>query len=393
MTDTRISRPGPAQFALFNLGFRPFYLLAGLLAAATVPVWLAQYGGWLPQAGYLSGMAWHAHEMIFGFAAAVITGFLFTAVRNWTGLPTPAGGMLAALALLWIAGRLLVVTGPGALALVVDSGFLVSVALALWFPLRRSRNRNLFFVGLLLLMAVANAAFHAARLGWIDMPPVFQARFALYLVILIIAIMGGRVIPMFTANAIRGAKVRQSAAIDRVALALLAAALFAGASGVLPWLAALLCLAAAVAHAWRLWQWNPLATRAAPILWVLHLAYAWIPLGLLLLALSLAGFAVPAALALHAFGIGAAGGMIIGMMTRTALGHTGRPLQAGRGETAAYVLVHTAAAVRVFGGLLWPSAYAATLLASGILWSAAFLVFLVVYWPILTRPRVDGRPG
>lgn len=393
MSEERVSRPDAAQFALFNLGFRPFYLLAALLAAVAVPVWLAQYGGWLPQAGHLSGMAWHAHEMIFGFAAAVITGFLFTAVRNWTGLPTPAGGRLAALALLWIAGRLLVVTGPGALALVVDSGFLAAVALALWVPLRRSRNRNQFFVALLLLMAAANAAFHAAHLGWIGMPPVFQARFALYLVILIIAIMGGRVIPMFTANALPHAKVRQSPGIDRAALGLLVAALFASASGAPPWLSAPLCVAAALAQAWRLWQWDPLATRATPILWVLHLSYAWIPLGLLLLALSLAGVAVPAALALHAFGIGAAGGMIIGMMTRTARGHTGRPLRAGRGETAAYVLVHAAAAARVFGGLLWPAGYAATLLASGLLWSAAFLVFLVVYWPILTRPRADGRPG
>lgn len=390
MTD---SNPPSRRFALFNLGFRPFYLLAGVLATLGVPVWLAQYAGVLGQGGYLGGMAWHAHEMVFGFAAAVITGFLFTAVRNWTGLPTPTGRTLAALAALWLAGRVLVITGPALPAAVVDVAFLVAAAAALWFPLYRSRNRNLFFVALLLLFAAANAAFHLGQLGWLEMSPTVQARFALYLVILIISIMGGRVIPMFTANAVREAKVRKSAGLDLAAILLLAMALLASLAEIFPGVAALLCLAAAVLHALRLWGWDPYATRRQPILWILHLSYAWIPAGLVLLGLSLAGTGVPAALALHAFGVGAAGGMILGMMTRTARGHTGRMLEAGRGEIFAYGLVQLAAASRVFGGLLWPGSYLATLVAAGALWSGAFLIFVVVFWPMLTQPRADGRPG
>src|SRR5690349_15490508 len=148
---------------VFALGFRPFYLLAALIAALDVPLWLAQYAGWAMPSGYLSGMAWHAHEMMFGFATAVLTGFLFTAARNWTGLPTPTGMALAALAGLWLAGRVLLLSGPGWLAAIVDVAFLPAVAASLWLPLYRSRNRNQFFVALLLALGAANLLFHLAH--------------------------------------------------------------------------------------------------------------------------------------------------------------------------------------------------------------------------------------
>ena len=149
--------------AVFNLGFRPFYLLAALLAALGVPLWLAQYFGWIAPPAYLSGMAWHTHEMTFGFVVAVLTGFLFTAVRNWTGLPTPTGMPLAALAALWLSARVLVVIGPGWLAAALDVAFLPAAALSLWFPLRRSRNRNQFFVAVLLALA---ASKRCRNLSW-----------------------------------------------------------------------------------------------------------------------------------------------------------------------------------------------------------------------------------
>lgn len=389
MTNTPDSR---ARFALFNLGFRPFYLLAGTLAAVSVPLWLAQYSGVLSTGSHLGGFAWHAHEMVFGFAAAVIAGFLFTAARNWTNLPTPMGGPLAALALLWLAGRVLVYTGPAPIAAAVDVAFLPAVAIALWFPLYRSGNRNLFFVGLLLLFALANLAFHLAHAGWFPLPAHAQIRFALYLVVLIVTIMGGRVIPLFTGNALRHARVRVSGALDRAVIALTVLALasdltFPGAA-----LTGLICLSAAVAHGARLWRWDPFATRGAPIVWILHLSYAWIPVGFLLLALSSLG-AAQASLAAHAFGVGAVGGMILGMMTRTARGHSGRPLQAGPLEVAAYALVQIAAVIRVFGTLLFPDAYVPLLVTAGMCWSAAFTLYLIVYVPILTQPRIDGRPG
>jgi uncharacterized protein involved in response to NO len=388
-TDQAVSR----RFALFDLGFRPFYLLAALLTTLNVPIWVAQWHGALPRAGYLSAMAWHAHEMVFGFAAAVITGFLFTAARNWTGLPTPTGCRLAALAALWVAGRVVVLTGPGPLAAVVDIAFLPMVALSLWFPLKRSGNRNLFFVGLLLLFAVGNLLFHLSHLGVMPLAPTLPARGALFLVVIIVSVMSGRVTPSFTKNAIPTARIRRVKGLDAIAIAALAAALVAQILSAPAWLLAPLALMAAALHAVRLALWDPLSTRHSPILWILHLSYAWIPVGMLLLALSTMELGVPAALFLHALGAGAVSGTIIGMITRTARGHSGRPLYVGRAETAAYLLLHVGALLRVFGPLAMPELYGAVLVAGGLAWSAAFLIYLIVYWPMLAWTPRDGRPG
>jgi uncharacterized protein involved in response to NO len=379
--------------AVFSLGFRPFYLLAALLAALGVPLWLAQYLGWLAPPAYLSSMAWHAHEMVFGFVAAVLTGFLFTAVRNWTGLPTPTGASLAALAALWLFARVLLVTGPGWLAATADVAFLPAVALSLWLPLRRSRNRNQFFVLLLLALAAANLLFHLAHTGVLDLAELPPVRFALYLIVVIVSIMGGRVIPLFTQNAVPGAHIRRHRIVDVAAIVATVVALIGTLLQFPSWALAPLCLVAAGLQATRLAMWDPWSTRGQPILWILHVSYAWIPIGLLLLGLATLTPAVPAMLADHAFSVGAVGGMILGMITRTARGHTGRPLRVGRTEIVAYALVVLAAAVRVLLPLAWPQAYRAALLTSGVLWSAAFLLYLLVYVPILTQPRADGTTG
>jgi len=383
------------RFALFDLGFRPFYLLAALLGTLNVPIWVAQWHGMVPQAGNLAGMAWHAHEMVFGFAAAVITGFLFTAARNWTGLPTPTGRRLAAMAALWVAGRVAMLAGPGLLAAVVDGAFLPLVALSLWFPLKRSGNRNLFFVGLLLLFAVANGLFHLSRLGAMPLAPTVPAQAALFLVVIIVSVMSGRVTPSFTQNAIRSARIRRVKGLDAAAIGALAATLVAQLSGAPAWLLAPLALVAAALHALRLALWDPLSTLRSPILWILHVSYAWIPIGLLLLALSAMNmdFGVAPALFIHALGAGAVGGTIIGMITRTARGHSGRPLQVGRAETAAYLLVHIGAAIRVFGPLAAPAHYGILLVAAAAAWSTAFLIYLIVYWPMLAWSRHEGGAG
>jgi uncharacterized protein involved in response to NO len=383
------------RFALFDLGLRPFYLLAALLATLNVPLWVAQWHGMVPQAANLAAMAWHAHEMVFGFAAAVITGFLFTAARNWTGLPTPTGRSLAALAALWVAGRVAMLAGPGLLAAIVDGAFLPLVALSLWFPLKRSGNRNLFFVGLLLLFAVANGLFHLSRLGAMPLAPTVPAQGALFLVVIIVSVMSGRVTPSFTQNAIRSARIRRVKGLDAAAIGALAATLVAQLSGAPAWLLAPLALVAAALHALRLVLWDPWSTLRSPILWILHLSYAWIPIGLLLLALSAMStdIGVAPALFIHALGAGAVGGTIIGMITRTARGHSGRPLQVGRAETAAYLLVHIGAAIRVFGPLAAPAHYGILLVAAAVAWSTAFLIYLIVYWPMLAWSHRDGSPA
>ena len=383
--------PAPARFALLNLGFRPFYLLAALLAALAVPLWAAQYAGWLHAPAL--GMAWHAHEMLFGFTMAVIAGFLFTAVRNWTNLPTPTGARLAAIAALWLAGRVLVLTPYSTAAALANAAFPLAVAAGIGVPIVRSGNRrNLFFVGLMGAIAVATLAVHGALPGVAALPARLGLQVALDVVLFIMAVMAGRVVPMFTNNGVPGAGATRHALVEHAALGGTLALLAADAAGLPAGVLGVVAAACALAHAARLALWRPWKTRPAPLVWILHAAYAWIPVHLLLRALAAAG-AVPEPIAVHALTIGAIGGLTIGMMTRTARGHTGRALQADRWETACYLLVQAAALVRVFGPLALPAAYAGLVAASSLLWSAAFALYAVRYWPVLTRPRVDGKPG
>ncbi|HEX7273036.1 MAG TPA: NnrS family protein [Casimicrobiaceae bacterium] len=391
--DTR-STPAvaPAGFALWNLGFRPFYLLASVYAAISVALWACEYAGYLPTA-YLRNPLWHGHEMLFGYTIAVIAGFLFTAVRNWTNRPTPTGAALAAFALLWLAGRVLVLAPYPIAAAIANAAFPVAVAIGIAIPLVSSGNRrNYFFIGLLLAVGALELALHLSQAGSLRWPAIASLQVGLDVVLFIIAVMGGRVIPMFTNNAIPSAQAVRKPWLERLALggvlALLAADFVSAPGGILAALAALV----AIAHGARFYLWHPWRTLAKPLVWVLHASYAWIVLYLALRAFAAIGL-VAEALTLHALTIGAIGGMTIGMMTRTARGHTGRPLVADGFEVTCYVLVQVAAVTRVFGGMLLPEAYVATVIASALCWSAAFGLYAIRYWPVLSRPRLDGKPG
>ncbi len=379
-------------YALWSLGFRPFYLLASVFSAISVLLWAAQFSGLLPNA-YLQGALWHGHEMLFGYTMAVVAGFLLTAVRAWTGQETITGAPLMALAALWVAGRVLVLTPLGVWSAVVNAAFPVALALAIAVPLWRARNvRNYFFVGLLLLMATLVGALHAALLGVFELPPRMGLVLGLDVMLFIMAVMSGRVIPMFTNNGVPGAGAERRALIEKLALAsvllLLAADLLQLPSG----LVAVVALGAALAHGVRLWLWRPWRTLAVPLVWILHAAYAWIVTYLAMRALSAAGW-IGASYAIHAFTVGAIGGLTMGMMTRTARGHTARPLRADGFELACFLLIQAAAMVRVFGGMITPAWYLASVQISGVLWAAAFGLFAVRYWPVLTQPRLDGNPG
>jgi uncharacterized protein involved in response to NO len=384
--------PAPGGFALFALGFRPFYLLAALFSAVAVLVWLAVLRG-QPWHGFLSPLAWHQHEMIFGFALAVVAGFLLTAGRVWTGLHTPEGAALALLAGLWLAARILMLTGPALAAGLVDGSFPFVIAAVMARVIVAARNwRNLFVVGLLVLLGIANAGFHLEHARLLDAPADLPLRAALYLVLFLVVVMAGRVIPGFTANALPRVGVRRRPRLDQAALACTALA-FAGAAigGSAGWVATAAGLAA-VLHVLRQWGWRSFATRERPILWILHLSHAWIPVGCALLALNALGW-IAQPVAVHALGVGALGGTVIGMITRTALGHTGRALAVGRLEIAAYGMVHAAALARVAAGLVPELGYSWLVAAAAWLWAGAFIVYFVVYLPRLLRPRVDGRPG
>ena len=370
-------RPANGKSALLALGFRPLYLLAGGYAALSVPLWAAQYAGWLPGAS----AALHAHEMLFGYTFAVIAGFLLTAVRAWTARPTPSGTALAAIAGLWIAGRILALASlPG--AALADAAFALALAWGIGRPLVASGNRrNWFFIVLVLAFGAAGALFHA-----------FPGRalvLGLDVVLFVIAVMAGRVVPSFTNNAIAGAAARRVQALEYAALGSILALIGLDALA-LP--VASVAFLAAILHAMRLALWAPWATRNRPILWILHMSYAWVIVHLALRALGEVGWVSPL-LATHALTVGAIGGLTLGMMTRTARGHTARPLKVGPWEIAAYVLVQVAALVRVLLPLAFPGAYLVAVLISAALWCAAFSIFTVVYYPILTCPRLDGEPG
>ena len=384
--------------ALLALGFRPFYLFAAMFAIVAVPAWLVSYAGGNLAGNYLQGIAWHSHEMIFGFAAAVIAGFLLTAVRNWTGRPTPTGALLGGLATLWLLARVLMLTGPANVAALIDVLFLPALGIAVAIPIWASRNvRNYKVLAVVSVLTLANAGYHLASSG--SLPLEFgrvSLAAALDIISILIAIVGGRVIPAFIGNAVEGASPRHIRSVEFVSVGALLVILVAGV--VKPWIAVphtawlIIFVVAAVGQGVRLLLWQPFRARGNPLLWMLPVAYAWLPISLALRALELQSM-VPAGAAIHALTIGAIASLMMAMMMRSALGHSGRPLVAGLAEVGAFVLLQLSAIVRILAALVVPGAYREAMIVSGVLWTLAFAVFLWRYWPVLTRPRIDGRPG
>ncbi len=380
---------------VWQLGFRPFYLLASAFAALSVALWGAQSAGWLPLP-YLRGPAWHAHEMLFGFTLAVVVGFLFTAGRNWSGQPTPIGGALMALAGLWLAARLLVLTPWLWASAAANLAFAWGSAYGLARALHAGANRrNYFFVALLTGLGLASLAVHLAQAGLLPADARLGLALGLDIVLFVMAVMAGRVTPMFTNNGVPGANARRHPHVERVALGSVLALVAADLSPLermAPNAMIALLAVAAVAHGVRLALWQPWRTLHTPLVWVLHAAYAWIVLHLGLRALAVAGFVAPS-LATHALTAGAIGSLVIGMMTRTARGHTGRPLRAEGAEVAMYLLVLLAGGVRVGLPLLRPDWALHAIGCSALLWAAGFGLYALRYGPWLMQPRVDGKPG
>ncbi|MBN8767710.1 MAG: NnrS family protein [Thiobacillus sp.] len=387
-------RPSPAGWALFGLGFRPFFLAAGLYAILMMVLWLLVLGGVMTP-GELPSLVWHGHEMVFGFTVAVIAGFLLAAAQNWTGLRTPSGRPLAALFLLWLAGRLgfLIPGLPSGLVALIDLAFLPALAITLAWPILRTKQlHNYPFPILLLALAAANALVHAEALHWTSGTARPGLHLAVYVVIMIITLMGGRVIPYFTDNKLR-TRARRWKTIEWLVPAATLATLIAAVAAPQSPVTALLAAVAAIAHAIRLAGWYTSKYWSVPLLWVLHTGYAWVPVGFALLALSAGGWDAAAGSALHAFTAGAIGVLTLGMMARVSLGHTGRPLEPPPIMTLAFVTINLAALARVALPLLFPAAYTRGMDVAGLIWIAAFGLFVAVYGPMLLRPRVDGKPG
>ena len=388
----------PTAMALLALGFRPFYLVAAVFAIVAIPAWLVSYAGGDLAGYYLQGMAWHSHEMIFGFAAAVIAGFLLTAVRNWTGRPTPTGTLLAGLVTLWLLARVLMLTGPANAAALIDILFLPALGVAVAIPIWAGRNaRNYKILAVLSVLTLANVGYHLASSG--SLPLEFgriSMTAALDVISILIAIVGGRVIPAFIGNAVEGANPRHIRSVEFVSVGALVVILVAGV--VKAWIAVppiaylIILVVAAVGQGVRLLLWQPFRARGNALLWMLPVAYAWLPVSLALRALELQSI-VPFGTAIHALTIGAIASLMMAMMMRSALGHSGRPLVAGLAEVGAFVLLQLSAIVRILAASIAPGAYREAMIVSGVLWTLAFVMFLWRYWPVLTRPRIDGRPG
>lgn len=392
------SRPVPLIFAY---GFRPFFLLSGVAALALMAGWIVvlSTGAW-PGAA-IPAVTWHAHEMLFGFVTAAVAGFLLTAVPSWTGTPALSGRPLALLVLLWLAGRVAVLPYMGLplpVAALVDLSFLPALAVALGRPLVASGKwRNTAFVGLLALLTAANLLFHLDWMGVVADGVALGTSLALGVVLMMVAVIGGRIVPAFTRNALRArgvdAAVESPAWLERVTL--LATLALIPADLLLPdsALTGGVALVAALAHAARLARWQPSRTLGQPILWVLHLGYLWVPVALGLKAGWLLGGVTSPSAWTHALTAGVFATMILAVMSRAALGHTGRPLVASRLTVAAYIVLTLAAALRVVapelpGGLYW-----AGLQAAGAAWIIAFALYLAAYAPVLLSPRTDGKAG
>lgn len=383
----------PDGWPALRLGFRPFYLGAAGLAAVGIPLWLAVFLAGVELTTTVPGLFWHAHEMLFGFAAAVIVGFLMTAGQNWTGLATPRGSWLACLVLWWLAGRLAVFTGSALLYGLLDVTWLPMVAAVLTRLLWRARNfRNLPLVVFLVLLGLANLCFHLAVHGVIDLSPLSPLHAALALILMMESVIGGRVIPAFTMAANPGVKLLRQPWLEWTTFGLTAVALSWWVFAPAGWPGAWVLGAAGMLHLRRLLGWQPQLSAGKPLLWILHAAYAWFPFGLVLLALAQVG-AVPDSAGVHALAVGVTGGLIIGMMTRTARGHTGRPLVPSKAEVLAYALVLASALLRVLVPLVAPGLTSAALMLAGIAWSLAFLIYLWQFSPWLLQARLDGKNG
>jgi uncharacterized protein involved in response to NO len=382
---------------VLRAGFRPFFFLGPLWAIVVVGLWIQALAGAITLPTAFDPLSWHRHEMLFGFLGAVIAGFLLTAIPNWTGRLPISGWRLAMLVTMWIAARMAILFSAsvgGVTALLVEATFLLTLAGSCAREVLISRNRNVPIVGVVLLFALAAIVDHLEGLGMLGTDQLGW-RGGVALVLMLVTLIGGRIIPSFTANWLikqgQGRLPGQARSFDYLAMGTTAFALACWAFQLAPSLAASLLLAAGLFQLARLARWQGHRTLAEPLVFILHLSYAWLPIGLLLLGLSIVDMDISGTAGLHALGAGAMASMVLAVMTRATLGHTGRELRADKGTLLIYALVTGGAALRVAAP--WLSFdYLMLIKSAGVLWGGAFLLFVALYGPMLLGPRPDGKP-
>ena len=392
-----MNEPTPTQSPVFfSYGFRPFFLAGAIWAFVSLGVWLVVLEGLSELPSAFDPFAWHAHEMIFGFVGAIIAGFLLSAIAAWTGRPPVQGTPLIVLFVLWITARLLVTYSAHAgawIAAIVDVGFYVFLTVLAGREIVAAGNkRNYPIIGLLVALTIANALMHMSVLELSD-TRIMGERLGIGIVVLLIGLIGGRIAPAFTRNWLnrQGKAVTPPSLpiIDKVAHGLTAAAMLAWASDAFAGPASILAIGAGILQAWRMARWGGEKALGEPIVAVLHVGYAWVPIGLIMLGLTHWIDVINPNAALHALTAGAMGTMILAVMTRATLGHTGHAISSTSGTTAIFAFVVLAAVLRVLGPHS-DDLYRASLIASGVVWIMAFVLFVALYGPYLVKPRSDA---
>ena len=389
--------PSVFLWPIFNLGFRPFFLFAAIFSCIAMGWWVYIWQvptDWQPYGGRIW---WHSHEMIFGFSTAVVVGFLLTAVQNWTGIASIKGLPLLALLSLWLLGRVSMALGgflPNMLIVSFDLLFLPAAAAVMAYPVIKAKMwRNFIFVPILLSLFILNMLSH-----WKISEPssLRMMHAAIVLITLVAAIIGGRVLPMFTANGTSTKKIPPIKWLEFCSLiSLLLVVIVTFLDGtILPIeLISTVYLLATVFNTLRFMRMGFWHCWRTPLLWSLHAAFAFIPIGLFFLTLTSLGLLNNTSAAIHCFSVGVIGGMILSMMSRVSLGHTGRPLIAPKIMSITFLLMQIAVLLRVIIPAWLPSYYSIAITASGIAWVVAYGIFIICYCPILLRARIDGRPG
>jgi uncharacterized protein involved in response to NO len=386
---------------LLRLGFRPFFLSGAIFSIVAIILWLLMYKGAINLSPLGGGYWWHIHEMIFGFGCAIIAGFLLTAIQNWTGVRGAQGNTLLILFLLWLSGRIALLMPnifSDVLVTIIDLSFLPIVAYVLARPLIATKQyKNLFFVPLLLLFTLANLEMHLA----IYFPQTFTITYAGYagvmLITLLMSVMAGRVAPMFTANGTKTAKATPLPWLDKVTNGSLAIAMFSlivqPIIGFSQQIFGIILIIAGIFQTMRWLRWRPWITLGVPLLWSFHFAIKFIAYGLIILGASYLTPEIPSNHMWHLLTVGGMGGLILAMISRVSLGHTGRPLSPPKAMTAAYIFITLAAIMRAFGPWALPEKSGLFIDISGTFWLFAFGIFVITYAPMLMSGRKDGRPG
>ena len=398
---SQLSEHEKAILPLFRQAFRPLFLLGASFSVIAMLLWGLVISGHLNLEFVGNQLFWHSHEMIFGFVGAIIIGFLLTAVQSWTGQRAPHGNTLIIIVLLWLAGRLSLLFGSGLplwLVISIDVSFLPVSAYLLAKPiLKAKQTKSLFFIPVLLLLTICNGLMYTGLImGHPDIQQTGSIS-AVLLITLLMAVIGGRVIPMFTANGTQTAKVSNIPWLDKTALAslwLLFAIHFLMLTKFIPSIiVSLLFAVSAVLVFTRGYRWKLWSTLDVPLLWSLHIGYWFIPLGLGMFAAYYAGLNIPFSVALHALTAGAMGSMILSMMSRVSLGHSGRSLTPKQLMSLAFLLLISVGLTRTLMIWLFPTHISFWLWFSVLAWILAYTLYVIIYFPILTSPRPDGKLG